>query len=649
MIKSFKDFDDELKGQKIYEAVDEDIRENDDDIFTEEDVVVPNLLSDNKFLLKISRIVLKKLRQSNLGSFGVYPIIITIDGRPGVRFYNYDDPTMNIIICRNTMGKHAYLFREFTMGKQNVADLVLSTTKLGFSDIIDTMISNITPSDINESWSYKDTYATFDDGDIEKAKTMDKNIRKLIVKLYTSIPGVNINKVYLAMMGGDSVSESIRNEIGVKFGKLKDATVKKVAVIFGYALGIRTTGDASKDKNIREIVDDLREPDDPSTPTPSLITSKKDVTVYLDDETKEELEEARKKELEKDTEQYMRDMDKIYTVASMMCKYVKNNCHLDNNDWGKMRSRGMLITGKAGTGKSFSIEKALKDMGMKKNIDYFNVSSGNTASGSLYKKLYDYNGKLIIFDDTAGLFDAGYKMSFWKFALESNIENAVVELSQDAKNGENIGDNIYVPGKLTRQQRYFAEIGRSTPKEKTTFIDDKMKRLEDIYRKETGDTTALTKTKEAEFKLDAEKAWNEHEEKKKPKMPNRFNFKGVVIIISNTTRKEFRKEVGTDNWEAITRRMRNFDLHPEAESIWVKIKETILKQSEDPSITDDERLIPIHMVDEFCKEVEELLKQPTYRNINFGFIANDMHKIFLSPDVISTWKEELKDLLNINK
>ena len=64
MIKTFKDFDNELKGQKIYEAIDEDIRENDDDIFTEEDVVVPNLLSDNKFLLKISRIVLRKLNSA---------------------------------------------------------------------------------------------------------------------------------------------------------------------------------------------------------------------------------------------------------------------------------------------------------------------------------------------------------------------------------------------------------------------------------------------------------------------------------------------------------------------------------------------------------------------------------------------------------
>jgi hypothetical protein len=503
MIKSFKIFDEELKGQKIYEAIDEDIRENDDDILTEEDIVVPDLLSDNKFLLKISRIVLKKLRKSNLGSFGVHPIVITVDGNPGVRFYNYDDPTMNIIICRNTMGKHVYLFREFTMGEENVADLVLSTTKLGFSDIIDAMISHLTPSNIDEGWKQPDSYGTFTDDDVSKVVLINKTTRQLIVELYAQ-PKANINTVNLAMKGVDHVSKNIRDDIEKAFGNIKDATIKKVAVIFGYALGIRSTGNADMDKDIKQVLDGL-------SITAPPITTTSGVTVRLDDKSIEKMEEAKKKALEEDTQKYMYDMDQIYKVASMMCKYVKNNCHLDNNDWGIMRKRGMLITGKAGTGKSHSIEKALKDMGMKKNIDYFNVSSGNTAAGSLYKKLYDYNGKLIIFDDTAGLFDAAYKMSFWKFALESNIDNATVELSQDAKNGENIGDNIYVPGRLSRLQRYFAEVGRSTPKEKSDFIDKQIRKLEDIYRRETGDTSALTKTKETEFKIDAEKLWNEHE------------------------------------------------------------------------------------------------------------------------------------------
>ena len=98
MIKTFKDFDSELKGQKIYEAIGEDIQDTDKKKFTEDDIIVPELISSNKFLLKISKIVLRKLEASGLGEFGVQPNIITIEGAPGVYFYNYNDKSMNIVM-----------------------------------------------------------------------------------------------------------------------------------------------------------------------------------------------------------------------------------------------------------------------------------------------------------------------------------------------------------------------------------------------------------------------------------------------------------------------------------------------------------------------------------------------------------------------
>jgi hypothetical protein len=141
--------------------------------------------------------------------------------------------------------------------------------------------------------------------------------------------------------------------------------------------------------------------------------------------------------------------------------------------------------------------------------------------------------------------------------------------------------------------------------------------------------------------------WKEREEKKKPKMPNRFKYKGVVIVISNTSRDVFKQEVGGENWVAIDRRMRNFDLAPEAQSMWEYIKTTILAQTEDSSLSDDERLIPVDMVEELIKEVETLLEDKNYQNINFGYFADDMHKIFNSPDAIGDWKYELKKLMSI--
>ena len=650
MIKTFKDFDRELNGQKIYEAIDDDIRENDDD-FIEYDMESPDLLSDNKFLLKISRIVLRKLRKSGLGTFGLHPLVVNINDAPGIYIYNYDDPSMNIVICRNTYGKHVYLFKEFNMGTENVADLVLSTTKLGFSDIIDAMISNLKPSNIEEAWSHSVSYGgTFTDEDVKKIKGIDVDVRTNIATLCSGA-NAKINNVFRYISntkdGKDAkICEDIRNEIARVYGKLiNDNLIKRVVVIFFYALGKGTTNNDEADSDIKGVLIGTS-----SSAKESLITSSTGVSAMIDDGTVSIYDEKTKKKIEEDTKAFMDDMDKIYDVATMMCKYVKNNGILDKNDWGVMRKRGMLITGKAGAGKSHSIKRALKDNHMKKNIDYIYVSSGNTASQSLYKRLYDYNGKLVIFDDSAGLFDAPYKLAFWKYALETDLADAVVELSAEAKDGEKIGNNIYVPGRLSRQERYYAEVGSSSRKEKQEFLNNTYEKLLADLQKEKGEEYIISTGQKNILKADAQKAWTEHEEQKKPKMPNRFNYKGVVIIISNKTREAFQKEVGgEDNWLAIDRRMRNFDLHPLPQSMWEQIKKDILRQTDDTSITDDERMIPLDVVEEFISEVESLMELARYQNINFGMVSDDMSKILHSETAKSTWKSELKKLMDTTK
>ena len=648
MIKTFKDFDSELKSQKIYEAEDiNGIQDEDMDAFDKLGIKIPEMISDNKFLLKISRIVLKKLKNSGLGTFGLHPLVVNINDVPGVYVYNYDDPSMNIVVCRNTQGKHVYLFREFNMGVENVADLVLSTTKLGFSDIVDAMISNLTPSNIDEAWSHNDTYTKFTDQDVEKIKLLDDSIRSKIVKLYTG--GASINAVYNTIRN-NSKYKHIKDAIEKEYGNIRDKTIQKVATIFGYALGLRTTGDLEMDNNIKDILIGISSSETDDDEDDILIKTSSAVSAKLDDSTLSEYDEKRKKIIEEDTKEFMADMDQIYDVATIMCKYVKQNGVLDKDDWGIMRKRGLLITGKAGAGKSYSIKKSLKDNHMKENIDYIYVSSGSTASQSLYKRLYDYNGKLVIFDDSAGLFDAQYKVAFWKNALEPNLANAVVELSADAKDGEKIGNNIYVPGKLTRQERYYAEVGASSRKEKKEFLDNTYEKLLADFLKEKGEDYVLSSGQINILRSDAHKLWKEYEEKKKPKMPNRFNYKGVVIVISNKTREMFQKEVGgVDDWLAIDRRMRNFDLHPLSLSMWAQIKKDILRQSDDTSITDEERMIPLDMVKEFINEVESLMESPQYQNINFGIISDDMCKILHSKSAKPTWKSELKKLMHTKK
>lgn len=640
MIKTFKDFDGELNSQKIYEAIDDDIRDENSDIFTGEDVVIPDMVSDNKFLLKISKIVLKRLDAAGLGTFGVHPTIITIDGAPGVYFYNYDNPSMNIVICRNAYGKHAYLFKEFNMGGENIADLVLSTTKLGFSDIIDQLISNLTPNAIEEGMIYEWVEGSFNysEKDVEKVANMPIDVRQTIVNL---LKDDSANAVAKKIFNNNTAEPfaTLYTAIESIYGRVNQSNVKKVVDIFDRALNKKTDHE-----EVFNVLNDCK------FGGKTAISSASGVTAMIEDDI-EEFSEAYKKRIEQDTEEYKRSMDRIYEMAVSMCRYVKQNGDLNDDDLSALPKRAMIITGKGGIGKSESIRNALNDEGMVEDRDYYNMTSGSTAVQALFKKLYDYNGKLLIFDDSGELFNSTYKLNMWKHALDPDIENADIELSRAAI-GDKSGDSrMYVPSGKTRQERYFLEVGHSSIEEKSKFYKKRFDEMEKKYRDETGDRSALSTAQRNEFYENIDIEWNKHEEEKEPLMPNKFRYKGVVIIISNDTRDSFKKEVGVGNWNAIVDRMRSFDLHPMAESIWAVIKEKILKQRDmsESDLPSRMCMIPRDIVDEFIEEVERLLEMPQYREMTWRIVAKDMNRVLNGAKGRAHWKEDLAGLMDISK
>lgn len=634
MIKSFKDFDKELKGQKIYEAID-DIREENDNTFTEEDVIVPEMISDNKYLLKMSRIVLKRLEKSGLGDFGVNPTIVTIDDVPGVYFYNYDNPLMNIVICRNVHGKHAYLFKNFEIGANNVADLVLSTEKLGFSDIIDQLIYNLSPDAIDEGLICEWVEGSFNysEKDVEKVANMPIDVRQTIVNL---LKDDSANGVAKKIFNNNTVTpfSVLYNEIESVYGRINQSNVKKVVDIFDRALNKKTEHD-----EVYNVLNDLK------FSGKTAISSTSGVSAMVEDGM-EEFSEAYKKRIEQDTAEYESSMERIYEMAAAMCRYVKQNGDLDDDDLSALPKRAMIITGKGGIGKSHSIEKALEDEGMIEDRDYYNMTSGSTAIQALFKKLYDYNGKLLIFDDSGELFNSTYKRNMWKHALDPDVYKSDIELSRAAV-GDKLGANMYVPAGKTRQERYFLEVGHSSEEEKTKFFTQRKKELRKKYTTDMGELSIS----ENDILNMVSDEWNMREEEKEPLMPNKFKYNGVVIIISNDTRDAFKKEVGVGNWNAIVDRMRSFDLHPMAESIWAVIKKKLLKERDmsEEILPSKMCMIPRDIVDEFIEEVERLLEMPQYREMTFRIVAKDMHRVLNGSKGRAHWKEDLAGLMDINK
>lgn len=639
MIKSFKDFDNELKSQKIYEAeAIDDVHEDDENVFSEEDVVVPEMISNNKFLLKISKIVLKKLDAAGLGKIGVKPTIINMDGVPGVHFYNYDNPEMNIVICRDVNGKHAYLFKEFVMGEKNTADLVLSTAKLGFSDIITQMISYFTPNAIDEGLICEWIEGSFNysEKDVEKVANLPIEVRQTIVNL---LKDDSANSVAKQIFNNNTVEPfaTLHAAIDDIYSRINQSLVRKVVDIFDRALNKKTDHD-----EVFNVLNDVK------FSGKTAISSASGVSVMINDDM-EEFNDAYKKRIEEDTKEYETSISRIYKMTTAMCKYVKKHGDLNANEWSLLPKRAMIITGSGGIGKSNSVDNALKDMGMIKNRDYFYIK-GSTAPQALFKKFYDYNGKLLIFDDSADLFDSQYKVAMWKHALNTKIEQADIELNRDVVDKKG-GNSLYVPAGKSRQERYFLEVGHSSTEEKNKFYKKRFDEMEREYRDKTGDRSALTTGQRNEFYERIDIEWNKHEEEKEPLMPNRFTYKGVVIIISNESRDSLKKEVGAGSWGAIVDRMRSFDLHPMAESIWNVIKKQILKQRDtsETELPSNMCIIPRDIVDDFIEEVERLLAIPQYRHMSFRIVADDMHLVLNGEDGREFWKEDLASLMDINK
>ena len=646
MIKTFKDFDSELKGQKIYEAISEDIQDTNKKKFTEDDIIVPELISSNKFLLKISKIVLKRLDASGLGQFGVQPNIITIDGAPGVYFFNYNNKSMNIVICRNTMGKHVYLFKDFDTIGENVADLVLSTKTLGFGDIIDEMIAYLssTPNSIDEAWSAKIYGVGTGDTDVDKILKMGTTTRQLFVDVVLSYGIVNGAGAILAGKDSDKNCMLMCDEAVNAFQtKLSEGLLKRICIIFAVALEKFTKNvplDAIKDT--KRVLNGLT-----IKTSTSPISSASNVSAVIDDDTQKELDAKYQAELQEDIEEYQRALKGIYKTTCAMCSYVKNDGEVNDKERGWLETRCLLITGTAGVGKSMNVERALKDMGMIENKDYLNVSSGSTAMASLYKKFYDYNGKLLILDDSSSLFKAEYQKAFWKAAFQSkkNISDPclvalpVVETKNSKKNDS---APTYDPTQLSRQERYFREIGSIAPDERRKW--EKQRRPEI----RANNQVSISETDMREI-LDQE--WAEIVDQKSPSMPTRFGYNGVVIIISNETYEQSAKIYGAGHWGAIVSRMTNYDLHPKTESIWFKIKEDIEEQRDksEEELPSKLCLVPRELADEFIEEVERLLKINDYCHMTYRLVAINMNTCMNGEETRPDWKARLKQLMKMGR
>ncbi len=78
----------------------------------------------------------------------------------------------------------------------------------------------------------------------------------------------------------------------------------------------------------------------------------------------------------------------------------------------------LMISGRAGTGKTYSVEKALADEGLIIDDDYIMVS-GAVSTIMMFKKMYQYRNKVLVFDDCDAVFRDENGRNILKAALDT--------------------------------------------------------------------------------------------------------------------------------------------------------------------------------------------------------------------------------------
>ena len=117
----------------------------------------------------------------------------------------------------------------------------------------------------------------------------------------------------------------------------------------------------------------------------------------------------------------------------------------------------LVISGGAGTGKTFTVKTLLKEKGMTRGNDW-KLIKGQTTPKGLYASLFLNKDKLIVFDDTDSIWKDKVAVNILKAALDSDDERLISWQSNNSYDPE-LPPYDELPGlsQYEQQRGYFAE------------------------------------------------------------------------------------------------------------------------------------------------------------------------------------------------
>ena len=105
----------------------------------------------------------------------------------------------------------------------------------------------------------------------------------------------------------------------------------------------------------------------------------------------------------------------------------------------------LFISGRAGTGKTYNVERALKDEGLVEDEDYVLVS-GAASVIMMYKKFYQYRTGTLVFDDCDAVFRDENGRNLMKAALDTKAVRKISYLKRTSQ--------VYDPKDVTPEEEF---------------------------------------------------------------------------------------------------------------------------------------------------------------------------------------------------
>ncbi|BCG50095.1 hypothetical protein [Ralstonia phage RP13] len=189
---------------------------------------------------------------------------------------------------------------------------------------------------------------------------------------------------------------------------------------------------------------------------------------------------------------------------------------------------GMIIVGTGGLGKTYTVMKTLKDLGMLEGEHYIHVHGAKVTTTSFYAMLYENPDSLFIFDDSDSVLDDGDRINMLKSALDSgdgprkvtylspSVTNMGMETSFEFK-----GQIIFISN---RKMVDFDQplISRSAA------VDVSMTR-EEVFERMLGIIDKMPNGPDKELQLRAYNVIKKYDEKK-PGRPKDLNMRTLLKI-----------------------------------------------------------------------------------------------------------------------